>query len=69
MGWGSFDVVTFDLGHLLQGQTRIENLKVLITPLLLTLEGCNVKPTCTIWIGNLLMLSDLTFGAFFKVKR
>ena len=23
MGWESFDVVTFDLGSLLQGQTRI----------------------------------------------
>ena len=23
MGWESFDVVTFDLGPLLQGQTRI----------------------------------------------
>ena len=45
------------------------NDKVLITHLLLILEVCNVKPTCRIsWAGNLLM-SDLTFGPSFKVKR
>ena len=27
MGWQSFDVVRFDLGPLLQGQTRIAKLK------------------------------------------
>ena len=27
MGWESFDVVKFDLGPLLQGQTRIAKLK------------------------------------------
>ena len=27
MGWESFDVVGFDLGPLLQGQTRIAKLK------------------------------------------
>ena len=27
MGWESFDVVTFDLGPLLQGQKRIAKLK------------------------------------------
>ena len=27
MGWESFDVVRFDLGPLLQGQTRIANSK------------------------------------------
>ena len=46
------------------------NLKVLITRLLLVLEVCSVKPTCRIsWAGNLLMLSDLTFGPSYKVKR
>ena len=45
------------------------NLKGFITHLLLILEVCNVKPTCRIlWAGNLLM-SDLTFGQSFKVKR
>ena len=27
MGWDSFGVVGFDLGHLLQGQTRIAKVK------------------------------------------
>ena len=54
MGWESFDVVRFDLGPLLQGQTRIANFKVLITHLLLVLEVCNVKPTYRkLWAGNL----------------
>ena len=45
------------------------NVKGFITPLLLILDVCNVKPTCKIlWAGNLLM-SDLTFGPSFKVKR
>ena len=35
MGWKSFDVVRFDLEPLLQGQTRIAKVKVLITRLLL----------------------------------
>ena len=38
MGWECFGVVGFDLGLLLQGQTSIANLKVLITRLLLVLE-------------------------------
>ena len=45
MGCKSFDVIGFDLGHLLQGQMRIAKLKVLITRLLLVLEVCDVKPT------------------------
>ena len=28
MGWESFDMVRFDLGSLLQGQTRIAKLKI-----------------------------------------
>ena len=69
MGWESSDVVRFDLGPLLQGQTRIAKLKRFITRLLLILEVCHVKPICRIlWAGNLLM-SDLTFGPSFKVKR
>ena len=42
MGWESFGVVGFDLGPLVQGQTRIVKHKVLITCLLLVLE---------VWIG------------------
>ena len=63
-------MVRFDLGPLLQGQTRIPKVKVLITRLLLVLKVCNVEPSCRIsWAGNLLMLLDLTFGPSFKVKR
>ena len=70
MGWESCDVVRFDLGPLLQGQTRIAKLKVLITPLLLVLEVCNVKPSyIKSWAGILLMWSDLTLDPSFKVKQ
>ena len=63
-------MVRFDLGPLLQGQMRIAKVKSAKTCLLLILEVCNVKPTCRIsCAGNLLMLSDLTFGPSFKVKR
>ena len=61
MGCKSSDVVRFDLGPLLQGQTRVAKLKVLITHLLLVLEVSNVKPTYKkSWATNLLMWSDLT---------
>ena len=67
-GLGIF--LRFDLGPLLQGQTRIAKLKVLITRLLLVLEVCNVKPTHRkSWARNLLMWSDLTFDPSFKVKQ
>ena len=58
------------LGHSFKVKRRKQNLKVLITRLLLILEVCNVKPTYRIsWAGNLLMLLDLTFGPSFKVKQ
>ena len=38
MGWESSGVVRFDLGPLLQGQSRIAKLKVLITCLLLVIQ-------------------------------
>ena len=45
-------------------------MKVLVTPLLLVLEVCNVKPTYRkSWAGNLLMCLDLTLDPSFKVKR
>ena len=70
MGWESSDAVRFDLGPLLQGQTRIPKLKSAHNSLLLVLEVCNVKPTYRkSWAGNLLIWSDLTFGPSFKVKR
>ena len=59
MGQESFGVVGFDLGPLLQGQTR----KVLISRLLLLLQVCNVKSTNRkSWARNLLKCSDLTLG-------
>ena len=56
MGWESFGVVGFDLGLLLQGQTRIAKPKMLITCLLLVLQVWDVKPTYRkSWAGNLLV--------------
>ena len=70
MGWESSGVVGFDLGPLVQGQTRIAKLKALITRLLLVLEFWDGIPTCReSWAGNLLVWSDLTLHLFFKVQR
>ena len=69
MGCESCGVVGFDLGPVLQGQTRIAILKVLISRFLLVLEVCDSKPTYRkSWAGNLLVWSDLTLGLSFKVK-
>ena len=66
----SSDVVRFDLGPLLQGQTRIAKLKMLITRLLLVLEVWNGKSKHRkSWAENLLVWPDLTLGPSFKVKR
>ena len=43
MGWESFDVVRFDIGPFLRGQTRIAKSKVLINHFFLVIEVCNVK--------------------------
>ena len=70
MGWESFDEARFVLWPLLQGQTRIAKLKVLITCLLLVLQVCNVKPTSRkSSAGNLLMWSDLALDPSFRVKQ
>ena len=54
MGWESFGVVRFYLEPLLQGQTSIAKLKMLITHLLLVLEVWDGKPTYRkSWAGNL----------------
>ena len=39
MGWESFGVVGFDLGPLLQGQTRIANLKIAYDSLIIARTG------------------------------
>ena len=63
MGWESFGVVIFDLGPLLQGQTRIAKFKMLIPHLLLVVQVWDGKPTYKkSWARNLLMYSDLTLG-------
>ena len=70
MRWESSGVVTFDLGPLIQGQMSIAKLKVLITRLLLVLEVLDgIQTYRKSWAGNLLVLSDLTLGLSFKVKR
>ena len=66
----SCGVVGFDLGPLLQGQTRIAKLKSAYNCLLLVLEVWDGKPTYRkSWAGNLLVWSDLTLDPSFKVKR
>ena len=71
MGSESFDVFRFDLMPLHQDPTKAQpNLKVLITPLLLVLEVCSVKPTYRkSWAGNLLMWTDLALSPTYKVKQ
>ena len=67
MGWESFYVVRFDLGSLLQGQTRIA--KVLKTHLLLVVQVWEGSPAYRkSSAGNPLVGSDLTLDPSFKVK-
>ena len=46
MGWESFGLVRFDLGPLVEGQTRIAKLKVLI-------KGLIIGPRGLGWYTNL----------------
>ena len=70
MGWKSFGVDRFDLGPLLQGQTRIAKLKSAYNSLILVAEVWESKPTFwKSWARNLMVWSDLTLGPSFKVKR
>ena len=70
MDWESFGVVGFDLGPLLQGQTRIAKLKSAYNSLILVLEVWDGKPTNRkSWARNVMVWSDLTLGSSFKVKR
>ena len=69
MGCEAFDVVRFDLGPLLQGQTRIAKLKSAYNSLIIGQKVWDDKPTYRkSWTGNLLVSSDLTLGPSFKVK-
>ena len=70
MCWESSNVFRFALRLSVKVKQGQQNLKVLITRLLLTLEVCNVKPTYTKSLtGNLLMRPDLTLDPSFKVRR
>ena len=70
MGWESFCVVRFDLGQLVQGQTRIAKHKIAYNSFILVLEVWDGKPIYRkSWAGNLLVWSDLTLDPWFKVKR
>ena len=67
MGWESSGVVGFDLGPLLQGQTRIAKVKSAYNSLII--DPRSTKPTHTkSWARNFFML-DLTLGPSFKVKQ
>ena len=69
MGWESFGVVRFDLGPLLQGQTRKAKLKSAYSSLI-DPTGWDSKPNYRkSWAGSLLVWSDLTLDPSFKVKR
>ena len=70
MGWESFGIVGFDLGPLLQGQTRIAKLKSVLSRLLLVLEVWDGEPTYRkSWAWILLVWLDLTLDLSFKVKQ
>ena len=59
----SSDVIRFDLGPLLQGQTRIAKVKSAYSSLIISSRGLGWKPTCRkSWAGNLLVWLDLTLG-------
>ena len=69
MGRESFGVVRFDLGPLLQGQTRVAKLKSAYNSLIIGPRGWDGKATYRkSWAGNLLVWSDLTLDPSFKVK-
>ena len=70
MDWESFGVVGFDLGPVLQGQTRIAKLKSAYNSLIIGPRGLGCRPSYRkSWAGNLLVWSDLTLDPDFKVKR
>ena len=70
MGWESFGLVRFDLGPLLQGQTRIAKLESTYKSLIISPEVWDGKPTSRkLWAGNLLVWSDLTLDPSIKVKQ
>ena len=60
---------SFDLGPLLEGQTRITKLKSAYNLLIIGARGLQCEPNYRkSWAGNLLW-SDLTLGLSLKVKQ
>ena len=69
MDWKPFGVVGFDLGPLLQGQTRIAKLKSAYNSLIIGPRGLgwSGKPSYRkSWAGNVLVWSDLTLDPAFR---
>ena len=63
MGWESSGVVGFDLGPLLQGQTRIAKVKSAYNSLIIDPRSLQYETNS--WARNFLML-DLTLGPSFQ---
>ena len=68
MGCESSGVVIFDLGPLLQGQSRIAKLKSAYNSLIIGPRDGKLTYRKT-WARNLLVWSDLTLDPSFKVKQ
>ena len=66
MGWESFHVVGFDLGHILQGQMRIAKLKSAYNSLITDPRGLR----CETNLSEIMLFvrSDLTLDPSFKVE-
>ena len=66
MGWESCDVFRFDIGSLLQNQTRVDKLK---SASLLYIDFWDMKATYGLsWAWNFPMWPDLALDPSFKVK-
>ena len=66
----SSDIVRFDLGPLLQGQTRTAKLKSAYNLLIIGPRCWDGKPTYRkSWAGNILVWLDMTLDPSFKVKQ
>ena len=62
-------MVRFNLGPILQGQTRTAKFKSAYNSFIIGPRGLQCEPAYRkSWAGNLLMWSDLTLGSSFKVK-
>ena len=69
MGWESSGVVGFDLGPILQGQTRIAKVKSAYNSLIIDPRSLQYDPTPTKSLARNFLMLDLTLGPSFKVKQ